>query len=265
MNMEKYSIKVSQSGLPSVPWKHEQAPGLKIWTWETTHFVATILSDNMKYIWYVAENKNTNKQATANNELNNIAKSPATTHGVFVSRNHKGIPPPSPQDIVEGGIDILKSKGGKFLKEGGGKNFSDAEKQIREFVGKSYHEALGYKKWAGDLAHTFTTANGERFNFDPYVGYFCQVKVVSRDGGEETFSGVLGVENYHLLVENDSKIFKILPGGVTDVVSSHVKNVLVENTTRVYLGSKVRGCTGKTGFRLGTVEHTGMKCPIHEE
>ena len=153
----------------------------------------------------------------------------------------------------------------ELLKDGGGRNFSDAEKQIREFIGKSFSEALGYKKWAGDLANTFVISSGERVNFTPYLGHACTLTVINEKNEEVQLSGKLQVQNYNLIVEVGKRAFKVKPGHVATIYSAAVDSVKVENTKRVYVGAVTPGCTGKNGFKFNTVEHFGAKCPLHEE
>lgn len=166
------------------------------------------------------------------------------------------------------------------LYDGFSMGFKDAEKAIRETIGKSYPVSLGYRKYAGDLATTFVIFTKERIDFGPMEATRVLMKVRSLNPangiiGERMIAGVLRIVNYTLEVipEHGSGVtvppshilsIKQEYGGMaTEKKQDNIGNLA---SIRTYRGTVSNGCTGKPGMLPGTVEHSTRAawCPIHD-
>ena len=154
----------------------------------------------------------------------------------------------------------------RLLSDGQSASFEQAELLIRETLGKSYHPSLNYQHYAGPLATTFRLADGRDLDLAPYVDELVRVTVLNRDGSRASYEGRAKVENYDLLLANDEGQIRISPSFIADIALSGVgrKAVPQNRLDRTVKGKMQPGCTGTPGFILGTVEHTGRDCPIHE-
>lgn len=95
--------------------------------------------------------------------------------------------------------------------------FEQAERLIRETVGKAYPPNLGYQRIAGPLATTFNLASGERVDLGVYSGKEVTVTVAKPDGSEEQFHGLARIRNYHFVLLVDDKTIKISPSHILSV------------------------------------------------
>lgn len=157
----------------------------------------------------------------------------------------------------------------RFLTEGRTALFAGAEAEVRETIGKSYPAHLGYRKYAGTLATTFSIATGERIDFGLYDGMRVVVTVRLPNGHTQSYIGSATVIHYELHLTPDA-------GGPVKIQPSHIVKIVGEGGNvasnhdytgvgRTFRGEAVRGCTGAPGYMLGTVDHDGDPCPVHEE
>lgn len=155
----------------------------------------------------------------------------------------------------------------KPFADGQAGTFEQAEMLIRETIGKSYPTDLGYSAYAGHLATTFTTATGKKVDFAEYVGRAVDIVVLQPDGTRHDYSGVLHVNHYHIELQTGKIYLKIIPSyieKITPKVDSEIRQKDTKMYGRTYKGRIVPGCNGKPGISEGSIEHTGLKCPIHE-
>ena len=222
-----------------IPWTYSDQPGILLWTWQTPHFVARITGTE------VANEDDP--------EGRRIIRS-FTWDVSDLMRTHQGLP----RQLVDGTCP----------------SFEDAEALVREHVGKLYDPRLGYRKFAGPLAFTFGLSTGERVDVSEYVGTRCAVTVLMPNGGTRTVTGDLDVVHYKWRLNTPEQILEILPEHVVKITN---RSAMAEKATaatrvssysgigRIYNEEPRRGCTGRPGFTIGTVDHAGApRCPIHE-
>lgn len=157
----------------------------------------------------------------------------------------------------------------RILAEGYAGDFTTAEREVRETVGKSYPPALGYRRYAGSLATTFTIATGERVDLGEFNGTVAVVTVRDRTGHDHTLVGHVRVVHYELLMETtDGRHLRILPAHIIRITSETGGGPSSSTTHtgvgRLYHGHITPGCTGHPGYLPGTVDHSGETCPVHE-
>lgn len=158
----------------------------------------------------------------------------------------------------------------KPFADGQAKTFEQAEQSIRETIGKAYPPSLGYQVYAGYLANTFTISTGEKKDFTEYLGRTVAVVVASREGPDVTYRGKAHVEHYDFVLVNGKEAIHISPSYIISITiegkaaPATVKKVVTLTSGRITQGRATAGCTGKTGFLPGTVEHYGAPCPVHE-
>lgn len=154
----------------------------------------------------------------------------------------------------------------RTIEEGRTTEFKKAQNKIVEVVAKSYPLKYGYRDYAGALATTFRISSGEPFDFGPYEGSRVILKVLNQ-GKEQSFTGAISVENYRIKITGDNnKSFQIPPHMIISVNPEYgtVKRSAGVKT-RTVEGRYFQGCTGKMGYRAGTVDHPANVefCPIH--
>jgi hypothetical protein len=162
----------------------------------------------------------------------------------------------------------------RLLVEGNSPSFEGAELLVREHVGKLYDPRLGYRKYAGPLAFTFTLSTGDRVDVSEYLGTRCTVTVLMPDRSERTVTGDLDVVHYKWRLTSTEQTLEILPEHVLKLTNrsemAERATAITRNDTysgigRIYNEEPKRGCTGRPGFTLGTVDHAGApRCPVHE-
>jgi hypothetical protein len=172
--------------------------------------------------------------------------------------------------------DLMRTQQGlpRLLIEGFASSFEEAESAVREHVGKCYDSRLGYRRFAGELAFTFTISTGERIDIGEYIGTNCAVTVLMPDGATRTVSGDLDVDHYKWRLSTAEAIMEIFPDHVVRISN---RSEMAERATaithldsysgigRMYREDPRPGCTGRAGFMVGTVDHAGApRCPIHE-
>lgn len=170
-------------------------------------------------------------------------------------------------------LDLIRAVDGegKFLAEGRAGDFAEAERAIRETIGKSYPTKYGYSGYAGALATTFTIATGESMDFAAFNGIRSIVTVKMPNGQEQSFVGETRVVHYELhLTALTGQTVKIQPAHILRVVpegGGRARATAASTYTgmgRMYRGTVVPGCSGKPGFMPDTIDHTGEKCSVHE-
>jgi hypothetical protein len=222
-----------------IPWTYTDAPGVLLWTWVTEHFVARITGTEVE------------------NEDDPGGRRFIRSYQWEVSdlmRTSQGIP--------------------RLLVEGAAGDFDEAERLVRENLGKLYDPRLGYRRFAGELAFTFTLSTGERVDVSELLGTKCTVTVLMPDGAQRTVSGDLDVDHYKWRLASPEMTLEIIPEHVVRITN---RSEAAERATaithldsysgigRMYREDPRPGCTGRAGFMVGTVDHAGApRCPIHE-
>lgn len=232
---------ITAEALEPVPWIYSDAPGILMWTWLTDHFIAKITGSEV----YASEAGEVNGQRTIRSYSWELAD---------LMRTHQEMP--------------------RVLIEGMASTFDEADALIREHVGKCYDVRLGYGRFAGSLANTFTLANGETLDTTPLLGTRCTITVLLPGGGSQQVQGDLSLEHYKWRVRDGEQILEITPEHVSSVVNrseaaSRAAKVVHLDTysgiARIYRDERKAGCTGTPGFMVGTVDHAGApRCPVHE-
>lgn len=232
---------MTAEALEPVPWLYSDAPGILMWTWLTEHFVAKITGAEIRDAEYL----DTAGQRTIRSYSWELAD---------LMRTHQGMP--------------------RVLIEGMAAGFDDADALIREHVGKCYDSRLGYARFSGSLAKTFTLATGEILDTTPLLGTRCTITVLLPGGGSQQVQGDLSLEHYKWRLRDGDQILEITPEHVSSVVnkseaaSRAAKVVHLETYSgiaRIYRDERKVGCTGTPGFMVGTVDHAGAtRCPVHE-
>jgi hypothetical protein len=230
---------VTKGFVEAVPWTFTDAPGVLLWTWVAEHFVARITGTEV------------------HNDDDPGGRRIIRAYAWDVSdliRTNQGLP--------------------RLLVDGTAESFDVAETLVREHVGKLYDPRLGYRKFAGSLAFTFTLATGERLDIAEYVGTTCAVTVLMPDRSERTVSGDLDVSNYRWRLTTTEQVLEITPEHVLRIsnrsaaaerATAITRNESYSGIGRLYREEPRGGCTGKPGFTVGTVDHAGApSCPIHE-
>ena len=229
---------VTAEALEPVPWIYSDAPGIVMWTWLTEHFVAKITGVEVRGV-------GSNDRRTIRSYSWELAD---------LMRMNQGMP--------------------RVLIEGMAASFDEAEAMIREHVGKCYDVRLGYGRFSGSLANTFTLASGEVLDTTPLLGTRCTVTVLLPGGGSQQVQGDLSLQNYKWRLRDGDQILEITPEHVSSVVNrseaaSRAAKVVHLDTysgiARIYRDERKTGCTGTPGFMVGTVDHAGAaRCPVHE-
>jgi hypothetical protein len=222
-----------------VPWTFTDSPGILLWTWITDHFVARVTGTEV------------------DNEEDPDGRRVIRSYSWDLSdkiRLQQGLP--------------------RLLVEGTSTTFEEADASVREHVGKCYDPRLGYRRFAGALAFTFTLSTGERMDVSEYIGTRCAVTVLMPDRTEKTVTGDFDVAAYRWRLTTPEQVMEILPEHVlrltnrseaAERASAITRNDSYSGIGRIYRQDPKPGCTGRPGFMLGTVDHAGApRCPIHE-
>lgn len=222
-----------------VPWAFTDQSGVLIWTWLTDHFVARITG---------TEVPNATDQAGRR-----LVRSYHWDLSDLI-RQHQGLP--------------------RLLIDGDATTFEEAEAALREHVGKCYEPRLGYRRYAGTLAFTYTLATGDGVDVSPYVGTKCAVTVLQPDRTERTVSGTFDVHHYRWRLTTVDQVMEIVPEHVMRITNRSaaaeratemVMSTSYSGIGRIYREDPRPGCTGRPGFMEHTVDHAGApRCPIHE-
>lgn len=221
------------------PWTFTDAPGVLLWTWLTPHFVARVTG---------AEVDN-----DEDDEGRRVIRSYAWELSDLV-RTTQGLP--------------------RVLVAGQASDFDEAEQRILEHVGKCYDPRLGYRKFAGPLAYTFTLSTGEVVDVSAFIGTRCAVTVLMPDRTERTVTGDFAVTHYKWRLAAPDRITEIVPEHVMRITNRSeaaeratliIRGDLYSGIGRIYREDPRPGCTGRAGFMLGAVDHAGaQRCPLHE-
>lgn len=222
-----------------MPWTFTDAPGVLVWTWLTPHFVARVTGTE------VANEDDPDGRRFIRSYQWDLSD---------LVRTVQGLP--------------------RLLVNGESAEFEDAERSIREHVGKCYDPRLGYRKFAGPLAYTFTLSTGEVVDVSEFIGTRCAVTVLMPDRTERTVAGDFEVTHYKWRVAAPDRIMEIVPEHVLRITNRSdaaeratliVRGELYSGIGRMYREDPRPGCTGRAGFNVGTVDHAGAhRCPLHE-
>lgn len=221
-----------------IPWAFTDSPGILQWSWVTEHFVARISGTEVD-----DGGSGRRHVRTYDWEICDLM------------RKQQGIP--------------------RLLVHGTSPSFENAELLVREHIGKLYDPRLGYRRYSGVLAFTFTLSTGERMNVTPYLGTRCSVTVLLPDRTETTVAGDLDVVNYKWRLTSAERVVDVMPDHVVRISNktevAERATAITQNQTysgigRIYREDPRPGCTGKAGFTMGTVDHAGApRCPLHEQ
>jgi hypothetical protein len=222
-----------------IPWNYTDSPGVLLWTWITDHFVARVTGKEVDNVDDASGRRVIQSYSWDLSDL---------------TRTNQGLP--------------------RLLVEGLAASFEDAERSIREHVGKSYDPRLGYRRYSGALAYTFTLTSGEQVDVRELVGTRCSVTVLMPDRSERTVMGDLAVNHYKWRLTASDHVMEIMPEHVVritnrseaaDRAAAITHSDLYSGIGRIYREDPKSGCTGKPGFMVGTVDHAGSpRCPLHE-
>lgn len=162
----------------------------------------------------------------------------------------------------------------RLLVEGQASTFVEAERCVREHVGKAFDPRLGYRDYAGTEATTFTLASGERRDLGPLLGSRCHVTVILEGGERAVVSGDLSVRNYSIVLREGDRTRVLVPEHIASVshrsaAAERAAGLVVDRRHagfgRIYRAEWSPGCTGMPGFEVGTVDHgSAGPCPLHE-
>ncbi len=222
-----------------MPWTFTDSPGVLVWTWLTPHFVARITGSEV-----VNEDDHDGRRMITSYQWDLFD----------LVRTQQGLPRP--------------------LVNGESAEFEDAERSIREHVGKCYDPRLGYRKFTGPLAYTFTLSTGEVVDVSEFIGTRCAVTVLMPDRTERTVTGDFEVTHYKWRMAAPDGIMEIVPEHVMRISNRSeaaeratviIRGDLYSGIGRMYREDPRSGCTGRAGFMVGTVDHAGAhRCPLHE-
>lgn len=230
---------MSSQHVEPIPWTYTDQSGVLLWTWRTEHFVARISGQEVpnfddplggrvikSYSWDLSD----------------------------LIRLHQGTP--------------------RMLIEGMASTFGEAEEHVRENLGKCYDPRLGYKSFVGSFAHRYVISTGETVDVRPFINTRCSVTVLLPDLTERTVVGNFNVSGYRWRLSTPEDTFEIVPEHVLAIsnrsaaaerAAQYAHSDLYSGFGRIYREDPKRGCTGKPGFTLGTVDHAGTpRCPVHE-
>lgn len=153
-------------------------------------------------------------------------------------------------------------------------SFESAVDTALEIIAKAYPRELGYQQYAGELATTFTVANGRRYNFASAIGENVIVRALDENNEEQLYTGLFDTQNYSFIVSSGNKdVTMIPPGRVLDVVKEFGMSSFLQTSptvnkkmSRTVNAEWVPGCTGQPGYRANTVTHSSNTkfCPIHQ-
>lgn len=220
-----------------IPWAYTDSPGVLLWSWVTDHFSARISGTEVD-----------------SDGGRRVVRSYAWSVSDLM-RTHQGLP--------------------RLLVEGISPSFDEAERHVREHVGKLYDSRLGYRRFAGPLAFTFVLSSGETIDVSPLIGQRCSVTVLMPDRSERTVSGDFDVHHYVWRLRTAEDVLEIIPEHVLRITHrseaadraaaiTHLDSY--SGFGRIYREEPRPGCTGRPGFSVGTVDHAGApRCPLHEQ
>lgn len=222
-----------------IPWNYTDQNGVLLWTWRTEHFTARISGQE-------------------------VADPQAHAEGRVIRAYTWDL------------SDLIKLNQGmpRQLVEGMSASFEEAEEYIRENLGKCYDPRLGYADYCGGLAYRFMLSTGEVIDAKPFINTRASVTVLMPDRSEKTVVGDFTVNGFRWRLNSDGRVLEIMPEHVLRVTNKseaaeraaqHTAHDLYSGIGRLYREDPKRGCTGRPGFTVGTVDHAGApRCPVHE-
>lgn len=154
-------------------------------------------------------------------------------------------------------------------------SFQSAVDTAIEIIAKSYSREYGYQAYAGELATTFTIANGAKLNFAPIVGIMVIVIAKNAAGEETSTTGIFTIQNYDFVIQTTENTGVIIPPerviniseeyGSMNILESLQNSVKTSRNKRIFYQEWVKGCTGRPGFNANTTEHAPNDpfCSIH--
>lgn len=113
-------------------------------------------------------------------------------------------------------VDLTDGRERVFA-DGRSATFAQAERQVRETVGKAYDPRLGYQPFAGPLATTFTISTGEKIDLGPYHNRPVEVVAITSDGGTAHFVGTGQVSHYDFVVTGQTQSARISPTYIVNI------------------------------------------------
>lgn len=163
---------------------------------------------------------------------------------------------------------------GRLLMEGRTDDFAEAERGLREVIGKSYPYRYGYAGYAGSLATTFRIGSGQRIDFSQFGAATMIVTLRMPDGREQSYTGTLDTLHHEVtLTPRSGRVLRIKPSCILRIAGENGRraaDVTQADPTytgigRIYRGSVEVGCTGRSGYLQHTIDHVADPCPVHEE
>lgn len=237
---------MSDFTLEPIPWVFTDTPRVVLWSWCTPQFLVKIVA---------MEGTSLANDLDADNSLTAArhVKSYEWEIGDLI-RPNQGLP--------------------RVFAYGITSTFSAAEDSIREHVGKAYAIKYGYMKFAGTLANTFETTDGQIVDFTRFINTDCMLTIRQPNGSDRKISGVLTVNHYKIRLKSDWRVLEVRPEHIVSAanasdIASRAIALRKQNTHsgigRIHNTDKTPGCTGTPGFLPNTVDHAGCnECPVHE-
>lgn len=105
----------------------------------------------------------------------------------------------------------------KVIGDGQAATFEQAERSIRETIGKAYPPRMGYLHFAGPLATTFVLADGQAHDLEEFIGRRVQVTIAERGWDGKECRGVASVEHYDLVLTTPEEITRISPSYIMKI------------------------------------------------
>lgn len=230
---------MTTQAVQTIPWTYTDQRGVLLWTWRTEHFVARVSGQEVE--------------------------NPDGPPGARIIRSYNW-------DVS----DLIKLNQGmpRMLIEGMSSTFDEAENSVREHVGKCYDSRLGYRPFSGPFATRYFLSTGEEVNVQPYLNTKCAVTVLLPDRSERTVVGSFTANGYRWRLTTGDAVLEIVPEHVVAIsnrsaaaerAAQAMDNDLYSGIGRIYREDPKRGCTGRPGYTVGTVDHAGApRCPLHE-
>lgn len=149
-----------------------------------------------------------------------------------------------------------------------GKDFKESEKKVLEFIAKSYPVALGYRRYAGELATTFVLNDGTEQNLGHFEGKQVIVQYLTEQNDIKESKGFLQITHHTVeITTGEHSSITIAPSLIKSIraISGRAGEDQKGLHGRLVLGKPGRGCTGRAGFISGSVVHDDNApwCPIH--
>lgn len=110
----------------------------------------------------------------------------------------------------------------RVVGDGQAATFEQAERSIRETVGKAYPPRMGYLHFAANLATTFILADGQQHDLEQYSGRRVKVMVAPRGWDGKECRGVASIDHYDFVLTTPEEVTRILPSYIMEITPDGV-------------------------------------------